>query len=182
MKTYSKGGYRKPVRTGKPGPADVLPSRVRGLTVAKLMEQWNTEQLTSNGRQKQMLYDVTVTLHNAEEGAMFAEFAAKISASRNLSPFDFTLSHTPPTAAKIAFDEAVPVDEPPAATSGPTWATPPNASHPSEDDAKDALRAMVTRTGLPSCQKLLEKFKVSKVKEIAPESRASFIAEAAIAS
>jgi len=139
-----------------------------------------------------MMIDVTVGLYPSEIAA-FTAFIDGISAARK-DPFVITPEVKGKTEAAMKFDELVPADDPPEATAGPTWAPQPSNAqieraaiqaaaldapdYPTEDKAVAAFKKFAATHKAEESVALVKSFNVARVKELKPEQRASFIAEA----
>ena len=145
-----------------------------------------------------MLFEATVQINDDAEFGLFDAFLDDLLAHRK-DPFSITPEVKTKTEAQMKFDELVPADDPPEATSGPTWATtnavqlPGNhtvdaglrfpegrigGEYPTEDEAVAAFKKFAATHKAEESVALVKSFNVARVKELKPEQRASFIAEA----
>lgn len=193
-------GYRKPVKTGKPGIADAI----KPGSIDDLMQRHN-ETIRRAKKERQttrMLFEATVQINDETELDVFASFLAAIADYRK-DPFAITPEVAKKTEAAMKFDELVPADDPPEATAGPTWATVAamqeartgnlekfatvdalmvDLNTPTEDDAVAAFKKFAASHKPEESVALVKSFNVARVKELDPSARARFIAECSRAS
>jgi len=169
-----RGSYRKPVKTGKPGIADAI----RPGSVDELMAKYDaTIRRAKKERQRPpMMIDVTVGLYPSEIAA-FTAFIDGISDARK-DPFTITPEVKRKTEAAMRFDELVPIELPAYVTADEPPGRDIEEKHPTEDDVTAHFKKLASKRSATEWIAMLARYDATRVKDIAPERRAAFIAEA----
>jgi len=193
-------GYRKPVKTGKPGIADAI----KPGSIDDIMRKFDATIRTAKKETetKTMLFEATVQIMDDSEAVLFYDLVEKIKNYRS-DPLNAPIyPHKIEAAfqamkiarAKLKFDELVPADDPPEATAGPTWAPhkmeagevrlvtesivfPSDVLGPTEDATVAAFMATHASRTPAANIKLISDHGGVRVKDTPADRRAAFIAE-----